>query len=100
TLRAEMLPSGSGLELRLLTPVGSRASQAGDPVGALVIAPVTKNGEVLIPAGSTVSGRVESVERLGLGLKRARATVQIQFDSLRLPEGRSFPIHTRLAGIE
>jgi len=99
-LRAEAVPPGTGLELRLLRPVGSRISHSGDPVEALVIAPVTKDGEVLIPPGATISGRVQSVGRLGLGLKRATATLQLQFDSLHLPEGSSFPIRTRLAGIE
>src|SRR4051812_33266637 len=94
---AELVPGGSAIELRLLAPVGSRTSHAGDSIEALVIAPVTRDGEVLIPAGATLAGRVQSVARLGLGLKRSRATIQLQFDTLHLPDGPNFPIHTRLA---
>ncbi|MFL6415503.1 MAG: LssY C-terminal domain-containing protein [Bryobacteraceae bacterium] len=99
-LWAEVLPAGSAIELRLLGPVGSRTSHAGDPIEALVIAPVTREGEVLIPAGATITGRIQSVGRLGLGLKRARATIQLQFDTLHLPDGPNFPIHTRLAQVQ
>jgi hypothetical protein len=100
TLWAETLPSGSGLEVRLLRPVGSRISHAGDPIEAVVIAPVTQDGQVLVPLGATLSGRVQSVGRLGLGLKRARATVKFEFDSLHMPDGPDLPIHTRLAYVE
>ena len=100
TLWAETLPSGSGLEVRLLRPVGSRISHAGDPIEAVVIAPVTQDGQVLVPFGATLSGRIQSVARLGLGLKRARATLEFQFDSLHLQDGSEMPIHTRLAYVE
>src|SRR3954454_4507881 len=89
---AELLPGGSAIELRLLGPVGSRTSHAGGPIEALVIAPGPPGGEVLTPAGATMAGRVQSVGRLGLGLKRSRATIQVQFDTLRLPDGPNFPI--------
>jgi len=100
TLWAETLPSGSGLEVRLLRPVGSRISHAGDRLEAVVIAPALQDGQVLVPPGATLSGRVQSVGRLGLGLRRARATMEFQFDSLRLPDGSDLPIHTRLAYVE
>ncbi len=101
TLRAEILPSGTGIELRSLKPVGSRLSHAGDSIEAVVIAPVvTKGGNVLIPPGATLSGRVQAVGRLGLGLKRARATIQLQFDTLHLPDRPNLPIHARLAAVE
>jgi hypothetical protein len=100
TLWAETLPGGSGLEVRLIRPVGSRISHAGDPIEAVVIAPLTLNGRALIPAGATVSGRIQSVGRLGLGLKRPRATLKFEFDSLHLPGGPDLPIQTRLAYVE
>ena len=100
TLWAETLPSGSGLEVRLLRPVGSRISHPGDPIEAVVIAPVTQYGRVLVPFGATLSGRIQSVDRLGLGLKRARATMEFQFDTLHLQEGSDMPIRTRLAYVE
>jgi hypothetical protein len=101
TLRADILPSGSEIELRLLHPVGTRISHAGDPIEAIVIAPVmTSRGTVLITPGATLSGRVESVGRLGLGLKRARATLGLQLDTLHIPDGPNLPVHTRLGLIE
>jgi hypothetical protein len=84
----------------LLRPVGSRISHAGDPIEAVVIAPVTQDGQVVVPFGATLTGHIQSVGRLGLGLKRARATMEFQFDTLRLPDGWDMPIHTRLAYVE
>lgn len=76
-------------------------SHAGDPIEAVVIAPVvSKGGNVLIPPGARLSGRVQSVGRLGLGLKRARASIQLQFDTLQLPDLPNLPIHARVAAVE
>src|SRR3954447_15415959 len=96
----ETLPSGSGLELRMLRPVGSRISHPGDLIEAVVIAPATNNGQVVVPSGATLSGRVTSVGRLGLGLKRARATIELDFDTLHLPDGPDVSVQTRLAAVE
>lgn len=101
TLRAEVLPAGSQIEVRLLHPVGTRISHAGNPIDAVVIAPVmTKSGAVLIAPGATLSGRVASVGRLGLGLKRARATLELQLDTLHISDRPNLPIHTRLEVVE
>ncbi len=54
-------------------------SHSGDPIeGRRDCTRVTKDGRVLMPPGATVSGRIQSVGRLGLGLKRARATMQLR----------------------
>src|SRR3954451_2086447 len=100
-LRAEILPSGTGIELRSLRSVGSKMSHPGDSIEAVVIAPVvTKGGDILIFPGATLSGRVQSVGRLGLGLKRARASIELQFDTLHLPGHPNLPIHTQLQAVE
>ncbi len=101
TLRADLLPVGSEIEVRLLHPVGTRISHPGDPIEALVIAPVmNSSGTVLIAPGAKLSGRVESVGRLGLGLKRPRATLQLQLDTLHIQDGPNLPLHTRLGVVE
>ena len=57
-------PAGTEIHIRLTTTVGSYASRAGTPVSALLIAPVEKDGETVLPAGSVVSGSVKRAVRV------------------------------------
>src|SRR5437764_7051242 len=91
---AEMLPTGARLEARLSTPSGSRISHPGDYIQATVIAPVFADGRLLIPQGAMVSGVVEGVERLGLGLKHLTAGIAYRFDTVQLPNGAAIPVET------
>jgi LssY C-terminus len=92
--------AGTRLETRLAEPTGSRISHAGDPVEAVVIAPVFVKGRLFIPQGAIVSGVVERVERVGLGLKHATSSLGYRFDTLRLPEGAAVPVHARVVEVE
>src|ERR1700735_4760755 len=62
------VPAGTRLEVRLTSTIGSYASKAGSPVRAVLIAPVHVGGELLLPAGSILTGTVKSVRRVGLGI--------------------------------
>ncbi len=97
---AEQLPAGTTLEVRLSVATGSRISHPGDLVEGTVIAPVLLNGRLVIPQGATVSGTVNSVQRLGYGLKHLTAGIEYSFHTLRLPEGEAIPIESRLIEVE
>ncbi len=99
-LSAETLPAGTRLEVRLSVATGSRISRHGDHIEAVVIAPVFVEGRLLIPQGATVSGVVESVERLGLGLKHLTAALEYAFDTVQLPDGAAIPIEARVTEVE
>lgn len=99
-LSAAVLPSGSELEVRLLHGVGSRVSRVGDPVRAVVIAPVFDHGSIVIPAGAIVSGVVDRTDRLGLGLRHTAARLDLRFTDLHLSDGTFIPIHARLVSVE
>lgn len=96
----EVLEAGTCLEARLSVATGSRVSHAGDPIEATVIAPVFLNGRLLIPQGALVSGVVEKVERLGLGLKHLTAGIEYRFDAIQLPDGEVVPIEAHVAQVE
>ena len=91
---------GTQLEVRLAVSTGSGISHRGDPIHAVLIAPVFGNGELLLPQGSTVSGVVNRVERLGLGLKHFNARIGYQFDSVQVPNGVTIPLQTSLVSVE
>ncbi len=95
------MPAGTQLHIRLTTPVGSYASQPGDPVNGVLIAPVlAPDGEILLPEGSSVLGRVQSVKRVGLGLKHETATLELAFDRLIQPGGAASPLASRVLEVD
>ncbi len=94
------LAAGTNLEIRLNTTTGSRLSHRGDPVAATVIAPVMDGSHVLIPQGSTLSGQVGTVHRLGFGIKHPTASITLQFDRLTLPGRPQMPLSTRVVEVE
>jgi len=94
------LPSGTIIEARFSSPSGSSISHRGDAVTATVIAPVTLGGRIVIPQGSTLNGSVETVEPVGLGLKRLTAAIKFHFDTLHSGFGEAAPLSARVFQIE
>jgi hypothetical protein len=91
---------GTQLHVRLTTTVGTYASKAGDAISAVLIAPVTINGETVLPAESKLTGTVKAAGRVGLGILRETATLQLQFTEVTLPDGETFPISVRLEDVD
>ncbi len=99
-LSAAVVPSGTDLEVRISTPIGSRISHSGDRVDAVVIAPVAAGRERLLLQGAILSGTVEEVARIGLGLKRRAAQLEVRFHSIQLRDGTELPLRARIEEIE
>jgi len=93
--RAVELPAGTSLSVRLTTGVSSRTSRAGDPVSAVLIAPVQVDGRTVLPAGSALRGTV-----LETGALEGRSILRLDFSEL-LDEGRgNSPIGTRVVAVD
>src|SRR5271169_6629254 len=86
------IPAGTQLHVRLATTVGSYSSKIGNPVSAVLIAPLTSGAETILPEGSILSGSVKSVGRVGFGIVRETAALGLDFNQVTLPDGESFPI--------
>ncbi|HUF89223.1 MAG TPA: hypothetical protein VMR66_04510 [Gemmatimonadota bacterium] len=78
------------------TRLSTDASRAGDPVEAVTAEPIVVDGEVVIPAGSTVRGQVESVDPGEYPLRRP--SLEIVYDRIETPDGRVIPIDARASG--
>lgn len=72
----EILPAGTRLVSRLVAPVSSAVSS---PVVAVVEYNYERSGEIVLPAGSRVVGKLSQVTASGF--------VAIQFDQLEMPDG-------------
>lgn len=94
------VPANSTLHVRLNEELNSEVNRVGDTFTATVVDPVySANGVLVIPQGSTVTGRVTNVSRAGKGGEPA--TLDVQFTSVRLPNGAKPAINgslTDLAG--
>jgi hypothetical protein len=91
---AQQAPAGAHISIRLKSAVSSWASKPGDPVEAVVIAPVVANGRTLIPAGAVVSGTVgKAAQPTAPG---ERAALLLRFTALETAGAR----HTISARVE
>jgi hypothetical protein len=86
------LAEGTALDVALDAPVSSGTAQVGQPVTARVAQPVLDGGRVVIPAGSTVGGRVSAVTPAKKGLADKAGSLSLSFDRLRTPDGADMPI--------
>lgn len=93
------IPAGTALQLKLNNTLSTRSSNPGDTFTATVTQAVTSpdGRTVVVPVGSTVDGRVESVVRSGSISGTAR--LQLAFDQLRLPDGQSFPLRAQVSNV-
>ena len=93
-------PAGAPVHIRLTTTVGSYASRAGTSVSAVLIAPITVNGETVLPAGSLVSGNVRRATRVGLGIRHETAALDLEFNQVALPGGDPVAFGARVAEVD
>jgi hypothetical protein len=98
-LVAQTAPA-TAVEVRLLTPVSSYSSKSGAALSALVATGVCFADGSTLPEGVMVRGTVERVHKVGLGLIRETAGMTFDFNELRLPDGRVFPVEARLRSID
>lgn len=85
------LPAGTTVDLTMVDSIGSRISKTGDLFRARVEKDVLKDGEVVVPAGSTVTGVV--TEAVPLGKIGGTAKLAIEFTGTVTPTGESISVH-------
>ena len=76
------IPSGSEVDVRLLTALTSDTAQVEDRVEATTMIDLYRGNELLVPAGSTLTGWVTSVDRASRTDRKGSLT--IEFNRLRV----------------
>jgi type IV secretion system protein VirB10 len=79
------VPSGTRIPLTLKQGINTKSARPGDPVYAQTAFPVTRNDQIVIPAGTFVQGEVRRVVRPGR--VKGRAELQMNFTSMIFPNG-------------
>jgi len=83
------VPAGTKIELVLVDSVSSQSASVGDPIVAELAAPIRVDGEIAVPSGTRVAGRV--TEAKALAKVGGRARLALAFETLEL-DGRTVPI--------
>src|ERR1700726_1681665 len=99
-LTNRVAPPGTQLHVRLTSAVGSYASRAGSPLSAVLIAPLTLDGETALRTGTILSGKVKAVTRVGFGVRHEIAGLDLEFNQLISLEGEKIPISARVAEVD
>ena len=88
------LPEGTTLMVSLNQSLSTASTQPGTIFSARLLAPVMKNNRIVIPVGSTVTGRVTSVSE-GRRLTGG-ATIRLRPDEVVLPDGARYFLHAEV----
>lgn len=100
SLPVETIPAGTPLELRLQQPVSSYATPKNARISAIVIAPVSVGGHVVLPLGTKAEGSVVSIRKVGLGVMHETAEIEVRWDRVLLGNGTPVPISARITQVE
>jgi hypothetical protein len=79
------IPAGTKLPITLKNTISTKGNHVGDPIYAQSTFPVVVNDRIVIPAGTYVQGRINSIKPAGR--IKGRAEVLIHFTTLIYPSG-------------
>lgn len=93
------VPSNTKIRVRMDQEISSKTAKVGDRFDTKVEDPVySSNGVVVIPEGSTIVGRVDSVVPSRKGGKPG--TIDVSFVQVRLPNGATRAINGSLTDLD
>jgi Ca-activated chloride channel family protein len=88
--KALTIPSGQKFIIQLQTDIHTNTTHKGDKVEFQTAGDVVVDNRIAIPTQSHVAATVTESKRAGR--LAGRATVQLRFDEVRLPDGTAFPL--------
>jgi type IV secretory pathway VirB10-like protein len=89
------LAYGTTIRVRLLTALSSNKTQQGEIFRTRVASDVVQDGQVLIPAGSEIAGRVTQVSA---GTIRSHGSILLRPDTVILPDGSRYRLEAQVTG--
>ena len=88
--RTVTLPAGTVFQLEIVEAASSKTSAVGDATSARIVQDVVVGGEVVVPAGSVVSGTV--AEANPANRFAGMSSLGLHFDTLETPNGKEHPV--------
>jgi hypothetical protein len=92
------VPAETEASVVLLSGIHTKISHVDDPVQGELLGPVYVNGQLALPAGTLLYGRV--TRSRAAGRLHRPAELGFHFDEISLPDGETEPVMARLAAIE
>jgi hypothetical protein len=92
------LPLSTPLHIKLLTPVSSNKNRAGDPIEAVVSAPVTAGDRVVVAPGARIEGTILYAGKSANRFERSELV--LDFANLVYENGPGARLVLRLTGID
>ena len=89
------LGEGAVIRVRLLDHISSAMNQSGDPFRTRVVSDVMQDGQVLIPAGAEIDGKVDSVSS---GHFAGHGSMRLQPEFVVLADGSRFHMYAETTG--
>jgi hypothetical protein len=97
-LSAAEIPQGTHVLLKMVNSISTRTASEGDQVYLQTASPVALDGQIVVPPGSYVQGRVSHTKRSGR--VKGRAELGIRIETLTLPSGKVLTIAPRLSSVD
>jgi opacity protein-like surface antigen len=94
------VPAGEKFTVRLIDELSSAKTHKGATVRAFSIMPVVVDGEILIPAGSQIEGKVVQANSVGWGFKHETASLTVEWTKATLADGRELAMTARVFQVE
>jgi len=92
------VPAETEADIQLLSGIHSSVSHEGDRFAAQLIHPIFVDGQIVLPAGSMIDGRITYIRPAGR-LRRS-AELSLRFELVTLPNGETQPISALLTTME
>jgi len=87
------LGEGTAIRVRLLTELSSSSAQRGQAFRSRVASDVLQGGQVVIPAGAEISGRVADVSTGHFG---GHGSLLLQPETITMANGTSYKLHAQV----
>jgi len=96
----EQIPAGSTIWIRLTASISTYDAKVGDLVHAVVTENVLCGDATVVPLGASVRGTVQSVRKVGLGVRHETAALKVEFNEIEVTPDTALPFTGELAEID
>lgn len=91
------VPANTVIRVRMDTQLNSKTARVGDRFTTTVTEPAYAGGVEVVPVGSKIAGRVQSVRHAG---RRTPGSITVAFNQLQLPTNKMYAINGSLSSLQ
>ena len=96
----DQIPAGQTFEIRLLQPLASYSSKPNTSVRALLVESPQCDGSAVFPIGTIVEGYIQSVHRVGMGIRHETAALHVVFNRFSIGNGESSEMQSQVVDVD